>query len=593
MDKCEIECTQSGIRTVKVLNKGKYFYINSKYNPQKEAEIYVDTLDMKNDSIIVMLGNGFGYVANEIMKNMSNANKLIIFETNINIFNKCAVNFTKTEKVIFHLWENESSAKAILEKHITFFDVGKVIVITLPAYLDIWHEELTRYSKCIQEFVQERHALSNTFTESSGYWESNMFNNSDCVSNSYRISKFSDKFKSKPIIVVGAGPSLDKNIQLLKKIKDKAVIISGYTALRALYNNDIRPHFVVVVDSKQPIYQYCYNDIPVIYTPLISNQFLSHHVSEKIVFVGESEAVSRQIFKDSFTENDIVEVGGTVALPAVDIAVKMGGNPVILIGQDLAFYDENTHAKGTYYDDSIADYERNKQFCHNAKKMIKGRKFEIDDIYGNKVYTDLAFRIYATWLEEYFFKNKDRTKFINATEGGILKKHVEIMDLRDVESVFCNESLDIGGIMETIFAGEKLIDERGRNDLIVHYEQLKKEIQNIQSKILSKGSKQSNELLTLCGGYNNTKKMVKLKSVLEKLLNTDSELKKAEKQLRGIMPLSYVRISMQVEKQEQSSNDDDLTKLAKKNITLYEELEKQLNVILSSVNLCLGRMQAK
>ncbi len=39
------------------------------------------------------------------------------------------------------------------------------------------------------------------------------------------ISHFKDIYKGKPAIIVGAGPSLDKNKRYLKKVKGKALIL--------------------------------------------------------------------------------------------------------------------------------------------------------------------------------------------------------------------------------------------------------------------------------------------------------------------------------------------------------------------------------
>jgi len=40
-----------------------------------------------------------------------------------------------------------------------------------------------------------------------------------------------------------------------------------------------------------------------------------------------------------------VDSGGSVATTILDIAIKMGGNPIILVGQDLAYVDGKNHAQ--------------------------------------------------------------------------------------------------------------------------------------------------------------------------------------------------------------------------------------------------------
>ena len=61
-------------------------------------------------------------------------------------------------------------------------------------------------------------------------------------------------FKDVPAIICGAGPSLDKNIDLLARLKDKALIFAGSTALNALIGKKILPHFGAAIDPH--IHQY-------------------------------------------------------------------------------------------------------------------------------------------------------------------------------------------------------------------------------------------------------------------------------------------------------------------------------------------------
>lgn len=58
-----------------------------------------------------------------------------------------------------------------------------------------------------------------------------------------------DKHRAAPAIVVGCGPSLDADLEFLKMIQDKAVIISCGSALRPLLANGIRPDFQIEIEN--------------------------------------------------------------------------------------------------------------------------------------------------------------------------------------------------------------------------------------------------------------------------------------------------------------------------------------------------------
>jgi len=48
--------------------------------------------------------------------------------------------------------------------------------------------------------------------------------------------------------IVSAGPSLRKNMHLLREAKDKAIIIATQTMLRPLIDMGIEPHYVTSLD---------------------------------------------------------------------------------------------------------------------------------------------------------------------------------------------------------------------------------------------------------------------------------------------------------------------------------------------------------
>ena len=63
-----------------------------------------------------------------------------------------------------------------------------------------------------------------------------------------QTSIFHNKFEGKAAIIVCPGPSLAKNVELLKKIEGKALIICVLHALKDLQQRGINPDIVVHID---------------------------------------------------------------------------------------------------------------------------------------------------------------------------------------------------------------------------------------------------------------------------------------------------------------------------------------------------------
>ena len=56
-----------------------------------------------------------------------------------------------------------------------------------------------------------------------------------------------------PAIIVSAGPSLNENIEELKKAKNKAFIIAVDTAMKPLLRNGIIPDMYAIIDGTKPL----------------------------------------------------------------------------------------------------------------------------------------------------------------------------------------------------------------------------------------------------------------------------------------------------------------------------------------------------
>jgi hypothetical protein len=98
--------------------------------------------------------------------------------------------------------------------------------------------------------------------------------------------------------------------------------------------------------------------------------------------------------------------GGSVTTTAFSLAQHMGANPIILIGQDLAWTDGKDHADGY-----VSQYSREQLEARHAKG------FEIEGYDGKPVRTERQLLYYKTWFEQRIALMPDRL-IVNATEGG-------------------------------------------------------------------------------------------------------------------------------------------------------------------------------
>jgi hypothetical protein len=233
--------------------------------------------------------------------------------------------------------------------------------------------------------------------------------------------------KNVPAIIVGAGPSLDKQIPLLlqSNVEKTSAIISTDAAYIPLLYAGILPDFVVTTDP-QPSTQ-TYLNTPerrpiLVYeggcNPAVVN-FFDRRLS-MFAWGSVSSAITRAINPDK----PVTQVAGwgSVLNMAVGVSEMMGFNPIILVGADLAFTD------GRFYCSRFPGSP--------ALQLI----VPIADLHGQLTHSNLLFVSYAKWLEAQLINYQ--STIINSTEGGILRLKRNI-PLKAVIDRYCKRPFTI------------------------------------------------------------------------------------------------------------------------------------------------------
>ena len=175
----------------------------------------------------------------------------------------------------------------------------------------------------------------------------NMLDNVAQIVNNPGINLLYDKFKGKPAVIVATGPSLKKNMHLLKGIEDKALIISVDASFKYLMANGIKPHMVTSLEREHEVQQFFdgfepeeVKDVYMTACPVLFNHVYESYTGPQIIVYRNFDH-----FKWLEIDRGILEVKLSSSNMAFKVAEALGCDPIILIGQDLA-YGENgeTHA---------------------------------------------------------------------------------------------------------------------------------------------------------------------------------------------------------------------------------------------------------
>jgi hypothetical protein len=272
-------------------------------------------------------------------------------------------------------------------------------------------------------------------------WKQNFRTNQSAIQRNPGVSSLKNKFKNLPGIVVGAGPSLDKNIRLLSQAKDKAVIIASDAALKPLMAHDITPSFVACLDPQADIAKFL-KGLPTRGMTLIAPSI----VHPQVLDLWEGSVVFYSKFApDIPTLTEIqkqapkighLTPGGTVLSIAYDLAFQMGTNPILFVGQDLSYPRKKTHSR----EGENADENLQTTFQRQQENMILET-----DIHGFRLPTLKAMAVSKQWFDWAFttWKREGPVEIINCSEAGILRDHCSLMLLSEAIYKHCGKKVNV------------------------------------------------------------------------------------------------------------------------------------------------------
>ncbi|EIN3160504.1 motility associated factor glycosyltransferase family protein [Campylobacter jejuni] len=230
------------------------------------------------------------------------------------------------------------------------------------------------------------------------------------------------KNKFENAIVVSAGPSLTKQLPLLKAYQDKAVIFCADGALSMLEKKGIVPDYVTNLDFTDLAMKFFQNKEN-LKQSIIALECATH---PNVVYNLKAEncmiVLRNKALYQRFNLNDFgyIDTGTHVSHFSYTLALALGFKNIIMIGQDLAFDEKgNSHSKGFDFGEKFSGEE-------NIDKL------KVPAYAGKgEVLTHITWNDYRIKLEYLFACNSKEAKFYNATEGGARINFTEELSFKE------------------------------------------------------------------------------------------------------------------------------------------------------------------
>ena len=237
------------------------------------------------------------------------------------------------------------------------------------------------------------------------------------------VSALTGLLPGRPGIVIAAGPSLDRALDDLRRLQDRAVLISVDTALRPLLCAGIRPHVVVAVDPQEANARHLAG-IPdadgvffvaegsldkTAFPPFVGRTFFfsvsPHHPWNWLAGLG--------------VHRGSLKAWGSVLTTAFDLTCLLGCDPVVFVGADLAFSDGRSYCRNTIYDKPGTAAVSGAPETADLAERPGAPALPEADVRGRRVQSAARFVQFRDWIVSRATEVSPR-RIVNATGEGIL-----------------------------------------------------------------------------------------------------------------------------------------------------------------------------
>ena len=322
-------------------------------------------------------------------------------------------------------------------------------------------EVTRRYAQVLQKVAQEQRDFLAPLFNLAPRWTKNGIRNFGHIADNLMIGDLQDAFRGMPLIIVGAGPSLEKNIDLLKEAKGKAIILAVNRTLRSLQNAGIYPDFTIALEPRDVLCQFegiALENIPGVLLATTVDRNLFDLNARRFISYYNQLSLDGWMLTPVDQKHDALSQG-TVSHSAFSLAIRWGCDPIIFVGQDLSFPGGRYYHKDGADGDTEAVYDEESQrwqlqgYSQDLSDTLEGKEanlFEgtmVRGYYGGEVPTSLDFAKYRTWLEHTVAQTNGQCSLFNCTEGGAFIAGMDHKPLAEVLATLPDRGLNVDGIL--------------------------------------------------------------------------------------------------------------------------------------------------
>jgi hypothetical protein len=439
-------------------------HLASRERPIAEARALVATVDPVKAAAVVVLGFGLGHHLRLLVERMGEMSAIFVYEPDVSLLRAmlervdCSAWLRKGNLVVLTDADDGAAISAAVRGVEGRIGLG-VKILDHPASRGRLGAGAGRFADQFTKVVDSVKTTVVTTLMQSEVSMRNMLMNLDRYATTPGVDDLAGVASGRPAIVVAAGPSLRRNIELLARpgVRDRFVIVAVQTVLKQLLARGIRPHFVTSLDYHE-ISRRFYEGLTgadVDGVTLVAESQVNPAVLEafpgavRMPGMDTLDVLLGETLARAGGGKGMLRRGATVAHLAYYLARHLGCDPVIMMGQDLGFTDGQYYSAGAaihqVWGGELNGFNTLEMMEWQRIVRMRGHLHQTVDAAGRPVYSDTQMHSYLVQFERDFAADSARgLRTIDATEGGVLKAGAEVMTLAGAIGAFGGVALPAG-----------------------------------------------------------------------------------------------------------------------------------------------------
>jgi len=472
------------------LYKGKY--LHNPVSPLGEASEIFGMAENTPVTIHLIFGMGLGYLFQ--VTSAKSQGTVILYEPDLNILRTAfsLVDFSgDILKDNVFLTNDFSEACEYIYRKSNIKNTP--LLLSTTAYRELNEEKFNNMVTELQQAVG-RFSLDLKYTKEKFFGLLlKIIDNVPRLINEVPIAEFKDIYKNKTAVIVSAGPTLDRNIEAIKKYRDNIVLITVGTAMKALDKHGIKPDFLCIIeanDCSKQIAGLNLKEVNFITEPYANPNLRKFEFKKIYSHVSQNLPINSFWCDLSGINNSEYWSKGTVSYTALNVARILGCSKIVLAGQDLAYIEGQCYSKDSAYKDLVCKYNESLQkweitasdfenFCmslgnYDDPEIRKQKAIErinalnaslyyVKGIKGDMIPTESVYAAFIKPLSE-FTQEYPEIKYINTSMVGAQIDGFENMPMEEALSdtvpiekieLFSEFKYDVKNIKENLFISKE------------------------------------------------------------------------------------------------------------------------------------------